>query len=44
MKRVYLINNVQNGGKTYLEYLLPALNALRHEYHCTVLHLSLIHI
>ncbi len=41
MKRVYLINNVQNGGKTYLEYLLPALNALRHEYHCTVLHTRL---
>lgn len=37
MKRVYLLNNVQNGGKTYLEYLLPALNALRHRYPCTVL-------
>lgn len=41
MKRVYLLNNVQNGGRTYLEYLLPALNSLRHEFHCTVLHTPL---
>jgi len=37
MKNIYLINNVLNGGKTYLEYLLPALNALRHNYNCVVL-------
>ncbi|OLS62859.1 hypothetical protein [Pseudomonas putida] len=37
MKTVYLLNNVQNGGKTYLEYLVPALNALRHRYECRVL-------
>ncbi|PWB35387.1 hypothetical protein DCO48_02910 [Pseudomonas sp. SDI] len=41
MKSVYLINNVQSGGKTYLEYLLPALNALRHEYNCIVLNTRL---
>ncbi|MFV2944740.1 hypothetical protein [Pseudomonas japonica] len=38
MKNIYLINNVLNGGKTYLEYLLPPLNALRHKYNCVVLH------
>ncbi|WP_253911918.1 hypothetical protein [Pseudomonas sp. CVAP len=37
MKNVYLISNVNNGGKTYLEYLLPALNALREKYNCIVL-------
>lgn len=37
MKNVYLISNVKNGGKTYLEYLLPALNALRNQYNCVVL-------
>ncbi|WP_347901867.1 hypothetical protein [Pseudomonas purpurea] len=37
MKNVYLISNVSNGGKTYLEYLLPALNALRNNYNCVVL-------
>ena len=37
MKNVYLLNNVPNGRKTYLEYLLPALNALRHRYNCIVL-------
>jgi|GEM_PF-2715606 len=41
MKSVYLLNNVQNGGKTYLEYLLPALNALRHRYNCIVLNTRL---
>ncbi|HCN45825.1 MAG TPA: hypothetical protein DIT18_09360 [Pseudomonas sp.] len=41
MKRVYLINNVKDGGKTYLGYLLPALNALRHEYDCVVLQTAL---
>ncbi|KHL76021.1 hypothetical protein PpSQ1_02185 [Pseudomonas putida] len=41
MKSVYLLNNVQNGGKTYLEYLLPALNALRQRYNCTVLNTKL---
>ncbi|KAB0494838.1 hypothetical protein SAMN05216558_0980 [Pseudomonas vancouverensis] len=37
MQNVYLISDVNNGGKTYLEYLLPALNALRDDYHCIVL-------
>ncbi|MDZ3993769.1 hypothetical protein [Pseudomonas sp. Teo4] len=37
MKNIYLINNVQNGGKTYLEYLLPPLKALRDKYNCIVL-------
>jgi hypothetical protein len=37
MKNVYFINNVTRGGKTYLEYLIPALNALRDKYHCIVL-------
>lgn len=41
MKSVYLISNVDNGGKTYLEYLLPALNALRHQYNCIVLQTSI---
>jgi hypothetical protein len=41
MKSVYLINNVQDGGRTYLEYLLPALNALRHQYACVVLNTKL---
>ncbi|MGF6090699.1 hypothetical protein [Pseudomonas sp. 18173] len=36
MRNVYLISNVNNGGKTYLEYLLPALNALRSQYNCIV--------
>lgn len=37
MKTVYLISNVKDGGKTYLEYLLPALNALCDQYNCVVL-------
>ncbi|MBV4472856.1 hypothetical protein [Pseudomonas botevensis] len=37
MKNVYLINNVKSGGKTYLEYLIPALNSLRNTYNCIVL-------
>jgi hypothetical protein len=37
MKKVYLISNVKQGGKTYLEYLRPALNALRSHYDCVVL-------
>jgi hypothetical protein len=40
MQSVYLISNVNNGGKTYLEYLLPALNALRNKYNCIVLQTS----
>lgn len=41
MKSVYLISSVHKGGKTYLEYLLPALNALRNEYNCIVLQTSI---
>ncbi|WP_409315900.1 hypothetical protein [Pseudomonas sp. KCJK9016] len=37
MKNVYLISNVTRGGKTYLEYLIPALDALRNTYNCIVL-------
>lgn len=37
MKNIYLISNVKDGGKTYLEYLLPALNALRNTFNCIVL-------
>jgi len=37
MKKVYLISNVKQGGKTYLEYLRPALNALRSHYDCVIL-------
>lgn len=37
MQNIYLVSNVTNGGKTYLEYLLPALNALRGKYNCVVL-------
>lgn len=37
MKSVYLVSNVLNGGKTYVEYLLPILNSLRDQYDCTVL-------
>lgn len=37
MKNVFLISNVTRGGKTYLEYLIPALNALRGKFNCTVL-------
>lgn len=37
MKNVYLISNVIMGGKTYLEYLIPALAALRHDFNCIVL-------
>ncbi|WP_347927281.1 hypothetical protein [Pseudomonas helvetica] len=44
MKTVYLISNVNNGGKTYLEYLLPALNALRDKYNCIVLQTNTVGI
>lgn len=37
MKNVFLISNVTRGGKTYLEYLIPALNALREKFNCTVI-------
>jgi hypothetical protein len=37
MQNIYLVSSVNNGGKTYLEYLLPALNALRGKYKCVVL-------
>lgn len=37
MKDVFFISNVDQGGKTYLEYLLPALNSLRDTYNCIVL-------
>ncbi|WP_426233734.1 hypothetical protein [Pseudomonas sp. TWP3-2] len=37
MKDIFLISNVAQGGKTYLEYLLPALNSLRNTYNCIVL-------
>ncbi|WP_025113241.1 hypothetical protein [Pseudomonas sp. H1h] len=37
MKNVFLISNVADGGKTYLEYLIPALNSLRGKYNCVVL-------
>jgi hypothetical protein len=37
MQNIYLVSNVTNGGKTYLEYLLSALNALRGKYNCVVL-------
>jgi len=37
MKNVYLISNVANGGNTYLEYLIPALDSLREKYNCVVL-------
>jgi len=44
MKNVYLISNVIDGGKTYLEYLLPALNALRKEHNCIVLQTNVVGI
>ena len=44
MQSVYLISNVNNGGKTYLEYLLPALNALRNHYNCIVLQTNIVGI
>jgi hypothetical protein len=37
MKNVYLLSNVPNGGKTYLEYLIPAIEALRNDFNCIVL-------
>ena len=37
MKNVYLLSNVADGGKTYLEYLIPALKSLREKYNCIVL-------
>jgi len=40
MKTIYLISNVNDGGRTYLEYLLPALNALRNQYNCIILQTS----
>jgi hypothetical protein len=44
MKNIYLISNVINGGKTYLEYLLPVLNALRNKYNCIVLQTNVVGI
>jgi hypothetical protein len=40
MKNIVLISNVYNGGKTYLEYLVPVLNALRDKFNCVVLQTS----
>jgi hypothetical protein len=37
MNNIYLISNVISGGKTYLEYLIPALDALRNDFNCIVL-------
>lgn len=37
MKDVFFISNVKDGGKTYVEYLIPALNSLRDKFNCIVL-------